>query len=65
VGKYFWLQDIEIGDEYFDQDFVIKGNNPFQIARLLAGDEFKTLIERHPRIHFEIRDDEGIFTKDY
>lgn len=65
MGKYFGMQDIEVGDEYFDKDFVIKGNDQFQIARLLAGDDIKALIERHPRIHFEIRDDEGIFTKNY
>ena len=65
VGKYFGMQDIEIGDEYFDKDFVIKGNDQLQIARLLADDDIKALIERHPKIHFEIRDDEGIFTKKY
>lgn len=65
IAKYFGMQDIEIGDEYFDNDFIIKGNNPNQIAALLAGDEIKQLIERNPRIHFEIRDDEGIFKKKY
>lgn len=65
MGKYFGMQDIEIGDEYFDKDFVIKGNDQFQITRLLAGDEIKAMIEKHPKIHFEIRDDEGIFTKKY
>ena len=65
MGKYFGMQDIEIGDEYFDKDFIIKGNDQFQIARLLAGDDIKALIELHPRIHFEIRDDEGVFTKKY
>ncbi len=65
MGKYFGMQDIEIGDEYFDKDFVIKGNDQLQVARLLVGDDIKALIERHPKIHFEIRDDEGIFTKKY
>ena len=59
------MQDIEIGDVYFDEDFIIKGNSEHQIARLLEGDEIKALIEQHPRIHFEIRDDEGLFTNRY
>ena len=31
----------------------------------MADDDIKALIERHPKIHFEIRDDEGIFTIKY
>lgn len=65
VGKYFGMQDIEIGDDYFDQDFVIKGNDEFKIASLLAGDEIKALVERNPSIHFEIRDVYELFTKKY
>ena len=65
VSKFFGMQDIEIGDEYFDKDFIIKGNSEYQIGNLLAGDEIKALIERHPKIHFEIRDDEGIFRQKY
>ncbi len=65
VSKYFGMQDIEIGDNFFDENFIIKGNSEYQIANLLEGDEMKALIERHEQIHFEIRDDEGIFGSRY
>ena len=61
IGKNFGLQDIEIGDPFFDDQFIIKGNNPDTIKRLLADDKIKLLIRNQPRIHFEIRDDEGWF----
>lgn len=65
VSRFFGMQDIVIGDEFFDNDFIIKGNSEEQIVRMLAGDEIKALIEQQPRVHFEIRDDEGIFRNGY
>ena len=61
VGKFFGMQDIEIGDPFFDDQFVIKGNNSGAIKRLLADSKVKELIKQQPRIHLEIRDDEGWF----
>ncbi len=60
VGKFFGMQDLEVGDPYFDDQFVIKGNDIEQI-RLLLSDDLKPLIEVQPRISLEIRDDEGWF----
>jgi len=65
VGKYFGMQDLEIGDDFFDEHFIIKGNSEQQIARLLKDDDLKALIERHDQIHFSIRDDEGFFGSKY
>jgi len=65
VSKFFGMQDIEIGDEYFDKDFIIKGNSDYQIRKLLEGDDMKGLIERQHQVHFEIRDDEGIFRQTF
>jgi hypothetical protein len=61
IGKFFGMQDLEIGNPYFDDAFIIKGNNLEAIRRLLADDKIKALIQQQPRIHFEIRDDEGWF----
>jgi hypothetical protein len=61
IGKFFGMQDIEIGDSFFDSQFIIKGNNPPRIGRLFADIKIKELIRRQPRIHFEIKDDEGWF----
>jgi hypothetical protein len=61
IGKFFGMDDIEIGDVFFDDQFIIKGNNPEKIRLLLADGRIKDLIKQQPRIHFEIRDDEGWF----
>ena len=61
MGRFFGMQDLTIGDSYFDDNFVIKGNNFEKLKRLLADDRLKQLIDLQPRIALEIRDDEGWF----
>ena len=65
IGKFFGMQDIEIGDPFFDKQFVIKGNDPEKIKRLLADDRIKELCQLQPRIHLRIKDDEGRFGTDF
>ncbi len=60
VGKFLGMQDIEIGDPFFDEPFIIKGNHPGKIRKLLAGN-LKELIQYQPRILLQIHDDEGWF----
>ncbi len=62
VGKLFGMQDIQIGDPFFDEQFVIKGNSEERVRVLLNDSELKGLIEAQPRIRFEVRDDEGWFS---
>jgi hypothetical protein len=61
VGKFFGMEDIEIGDPFFDDSFIIKGNNQQQLIRLLSDPQLKHLMHEQSRIHLEIRDDEGWF----
>ena len=65
IGKFFGMQDIEIGDPFFDKQFVIKGNNPEKIKLLLADGRIKALCQSQPRIHLSIKDDEGWFGTDF
>ena len=65
IGKFFGMQDIEIGDPFFDKQFIIKGNNPEKIKLLLSDDGIKELCQRQPRIHLKIKDDEGRFGPDF
>ena len=65
VGKFFGMQDIQIGDNYFDENFVIKGNNEEKIRLLLRDPKLKELIQTQPDICFQIRDDEGWFGADF
>ena len=65
IGKFFGMQDIEIGDPFFDKQFVIKGNNPEKIKLLLADSRIKELCQSQPQIHLSIKDDEGWFGTDF
>ena len=62
IGKFFGMQDIEIGDAYFDDQFIIKGNNPGTLKELFADQRIKDLIHLQPRIEFEIKNDDGWFS---
>ena len=63
IGKFFGMQDIEIGDPFFDDQFVIKGNSPEKIRLVLADARIKELIKQQPGIRFlfGIKDDHGSF----
>lgn len=45
IRKLFGMQDIKIGDPFFDDQFIIKGNNPEKIKLLLANAKIKQLCQ--------------------
>lgn len=61
IGKRFGMQDIEIGDEAFDRDFIIKATDESQIRSLLASPKIRDLIAQQSDIKFSVKDDEGWF----
>ncbi|CAM2005631.1 hypothetical protein [Acanthopleuribacter pedis] len=61
VSKFFGAQDIEIGDDFFDNQFIIQSNDRFKIKRLLNDQPLKTLIQNQPNIFLELREDQGNF----
>jgi hypothetical protein len=65
LGKLLGMQDIEIGDSFFDDAFVIKGNDEHKIRQFLQDSRLRQLIQAQPDIQFEIQDDEGFFTKSF
>lgn len=65
LGRFFGMQDIAVGDPFFDEDFVLKGNDEARLRRLLRCEELKDLIRAQPRISLQIKDDEGWFGSDY
>jgi hypothetical protein len=65
IGKFFGMQDQEIGDPFFDDNFIIKGNDAEKIRLLLNDASLKELIQAQPNICFQIRDDEGWFGADF
>jgi Zn-dependent protease with chaperone function len=59
VGPFLGIQDIQIGDPSFDENFVIQGNNHTKIRWLLGDTTLKELIQMQPDLCLEIRHDDG------
>jgi hypothetical protein len=59
IGKWFGMQDVSVGYEDFDRDFVIKGNSEEKLRRLFFSDKVRQLISAQPAIWFSVKDDEG------
>lgn len=65
IGKFFGMQDIQVNNTYFDDNFLIKGNEEEKIRQLLDDDNLKTLFHKQPNVHIQIKDDEGWFGQTY
>jgi hypothetical protein len=61
LGKWFGMQDIEIGDPQFDERFVIKGNDEKKVAALFARPRIRELLLAQPDVFFTVKEDEGWF----
>jgi hypothetical protein len=61
LGKMLGMEDISIGYEEFDEDFVIKSNSEEKVKQLFSNKNIRDLIQDQPRINLEIKDDEGFF----
>ena len=61
IGAWLGMQDIEIGDERFDRDFVIKATSEAHVRTLLSSPRMRELIAAQPDINFAVKDDEGWF----
>jgi hypothetical protein len=61
VAKRLGMQDIEIGEDEFDRDFIVKGTDESQVRALLSDLKIRELLSKQPEIHFTVKDDEGWF----
>lgn len=61
LGKLLGMEDINIGYDEFDEDFVIKSNSEEKVRKLFSKERIRALIQDQPRINLEIKDDEGFF----
>lgn len=57
----FGLQDIQVDFPIFDHNFVIQSNQPAQAQMFFSNVRLRELLLLQPDVHFEIRDDEGLF----
>ncbi|MBZ5508578.1 MAG: DUF3137 domain-containing protein [Acidobacteriia bacterium] len=60
IGKLFGMQDVSVGHEDFDRDFVIKGNDEHKLWRLFASQRVRDLISAQKDIYFSVKDDDGM-----
>jgi hypothetical protein len=55
------MQDVRIGDEAFDREFIVKGTDEGKLRALFSNPKIRELIAKQPEIHFTVKDDEGWF----
>lgn len=61
IGKLLGMQDIEIGDAFFDEAFILQGTNELMLRQLLASPKVREYLEADPDVDFQVKDDEGWF----
>jgi len=61
IGKALGMQDIEIGYDYFDKGYIIKGNDEILLRRFFQNHNIRNLIDKQSRILLEIKHNEGRF----
>jgi hypothetical protein len=61
LGKKLGMQDIEIGAEPFDHDFVIKASDEERVKMLFADPELRRQLSALPEVSLEVKDSEGWF----
>lgn len=59
--KFFGMQDVEVGFESFDREFVIKGSDEEKTRALFADEELRGLLLAQPEVHFGTRAGDGWF----
>jgi hypothetical protein len=61
LGKKLGMQDIEIGAEPFDHDFVIKSNDEERVKLMLGDADLRRRLAEQPEMSLEVKDSEGWF----
>ncbi len=59
IAKWLGMQDVKVGHEDFDRDFIIKGTEEGKLRALLDNPRLRELIAAHPKIHLTVKDNEG------
>lgn len=54
AGKYFGVEDVEVGFDDLDYDFIIQGNDHYKLWKMFAHDRIRSLIKNQPDINLKI-----------
>ncbi len=65
LGKMLGMQDVEIGEPQFDEEFIIKGNDELKLKKLFSYPKLRELLLSQREVNFEIKDDEGWFATNF
>lgn len=65
IAKWLGMQDIVVGHEVFDRDFVIKGTDEKQLRALFDDAKLRDLIAAQQGIHLTVKDNEGYWGVDF
>jgi len=61
LGKLFGVEDIEVGEAFFDEEFIIQGEPEILVRSLLNNSRIRQLIQDQKDIHFQVKDDDSWF----
>jgi hypothetical protein len=65
IATRLGMQDVVVGHEAFDREFVIKGTSEPYLRDLFANDRLRELLAGQPHIGLSVEDDEGYFGKEF
>jgi hypothetical protein len=65
IAKWLGMQDIEVGHEDLDRDFIIKGTEESKLRALFENSRLRELIAAQPEIHLTVKDNEGCWGVDF
>jgi hypothetical protein len=65
IGKWFGMQDVEVGHAEFDEAFIIKGNDEQKLRELFADENIRQLLEMQSAANLTVKDDEGWFASTF
>ena len=51
LATHLGMQDVEVGHDAFDREFVIKGNDEHRLKRLFANPRIRELLEAQPAVN--------------
>lgn len=60
-AKWLGMEDVAVGHEPFDTEFIIKGTHRGQLRELFSNPKLRELLQAQPEVHFTVRDHEGFF----
>ncbi|MFK7906380.1 MAG: hypothetical protein AB8B69_14710 [Chitinophagales bacterium] len=63
VGKLLGMQDIEVGYDAFDDDFIIQGNDPYKVELMFDNESIRELLQDIPKVDLRIQDGSAWFEK--